>query len=133
VIPGGPGDRSTVHGDPRGVYTANSSSISTASTSRDHHYYSGPLSSLSPVNSGQVKKSSTVESLPIVSMEQQQQLQQQRFMAHNSESRSSLATTIIGGGMARSSSEDTLDQKSDAASRISRVRKRAVCFIFWLV
>ncbi|KAF9909377.1 hypothetical protein EC991_008762 [Linnemannia zychae] len=119
-VPGGPGDRSTVHGDPRGAYAANSSSISTASTSRDQHHYSGPLPGLPPPIGGQVKKSSTVESLPIVSMEQQQQLQQQRLMTHNSESRSSLATTIVGGGMVRSSSEETLDQKSDTVSRMSR-------------
>ncbi|KAG0277648.1 hypothetical protein BGZ95_005574 [Linnemannia exigua] len=120
AVPGGPGDRSTVHGDPRYAHAANSSSISTASTSRDlHHHHSSPLPSLLPAHSGQVKKSPTVESLPITLAEQQHQ-HQQRMMTHNSESRSSLATTIVGGGMVRSSSEDTLDQKSDAASRMSR-------------
>lgn len=111
AVPGGPGDRSTVHGDPRVASAANSSSISTASTSRDH----GPLPNV-PSYAGQVKKSSTLESLPLVMSEQQQQ--QQRLMMQNQDSRTSLTTV---GGMVRSSSEDTLDQKSDAASRMSKV------------
>ncbi|KAF9548051.1 hypothetical protein EC957_007334 [Mortierella hygrophila] len=110
AVPGGPGDRSTVHGDPRIASAANSSSISMASTSRDH----GPLPNL-PSYAGQVKKSSTLENLPWVLSEQQQQ--QQRLMMQNQDSRTSLVTV---GGMARSSSEDTLDQKSDAASRMSK-------------
>lgn len=113
AVPGGPGDRSTVHGDPRIASAANSSSISTASTSRDH----GPLPNL-PSYAGQVKKSSTLESLPLVLSEQQQQ-QQQRLMMQNQDSRTSLTTV---GGMVRSSSEDTLDQRSDAASRMSKVK-----------
>ncbi|KAF9142638.1 hypothetical protein BGX30_002548 [Mortierella sp. GBA39] len=110
AVPGGPGDRSTVHGDPRIASAANSSSISMASTSRDH----GPLPNL-PSYAGQVKKSSTLENLPWVLSEQQQQ--QQRLMMQNQDSRTSLTTV---GGMVRSSSEDTLDQKSDAASRMSK-------------
>jgi hypothetical protein len=70
---------------------------------------------------GQVKKSTTLESLPLTLLEQQQQQQQQqqRLMMQNQNSRTSLTT--VGGGMVRSASEDTLDQKSDAASRAGKV------------
>ncbi|KAF9088481.1 hypothetical protein BGX29_000270, partial [Mortierella sp. GBA35] len=107
AVPGGPGDRSTVHGDPRVSNTANSSSISAASTSRDHN----PLPNFS-APAGQVKKSSTLESLPLTLMEQQQRLMSQKL-----DSRSSMSTV---GGITRSVSEDTLDQKSDATSRMSK-------------
>ncbi|KAG0309502.1 hypothetical protein BGZ97_013052 [Linnemannia gamsii] len=116
AVPGGPGDRSTVHGDPRIASAANSSSISSASISRDHAL----LPNLPSSAAGQVKKSTTLESLPLTLLEQQQQQQQQqqRLMMQNQNSRTSLTT--VGGGMVRSASEDTLDQKSDAASRAGK-------------
>ncbi|KAF9922976.1 hypothetical protein FBU30_006904 [Linnemannia zychae] len=113
AVPGGPGDRSTVHGDPRVSSATNSSSISSVSTSasREINLMSGASNSSGNAN-GHVKKSTTLESLLLTSVEQQQ-----RVMSHNLDSRTSLSTV---GGMVRSTSEDTLDQTCETASRISK-------------